>query len=780
MATVKAGPNNNDRPEVHLPRPTVSWLFALALSLFPVLATAQQGDPSFPQPTGPTGRQPNPNAPPSLRTPPRPPQPPPKPPTDDAKKEEPKAMEKIEVGADSLSERRESTASKIIVNNAEITKFGDTNLMEVLKRLPGITVDTGPGGRGGTVRMRGLGAGYTQILVNGERMPPGFSIDSIAPDMIERIEIVRGATAEFSTAAVAGTINVVLRKALSQQKLEGRAGINVQNDAPTAFASGTVSDRSGPFTWTLPFNLTRFSFENEGNAEQRTFDPTGVLVQHFGTHRHNEGFGGNFNVAPRLSWNLGPNNTLNLDAFAITGLFRGHFTEDNSPRVGPLPPYVNTDLRVGNEFQSYRANANWVRRFADGARLDAKLGVNYFDFEGSSTFDARNAGGLTALQRTVESTASSTSFTTVGKYSFPVAQGHNFAVGWDGAYDMRDDTRLQGDVFPITGGTARVDEQFDTNVRRLALYAQDEWDVSERLAIYYGLRWEAIETRSDGNHYDPIKNTSSVPSPIMNLLWKVPGSEKDQVRLGISRTYKPVNVNELVPRRFFAANNSPVTPDFIGNPNLKPELSWGIDAGYEHYPAGGGNISLSVYHRRIEDIIQRQTTFEDGLYIIRPTNIGNGKVTGIEFDTKGKLSQLWEGAPAIDLRFNFAHNWSEVDTLPGPYNRIDEQVPWNGTVGADYRLTELPLTIGTSFTARAGGTVRTSESQVIYKSVNRQLEAYALWRFSPKYSLRFTVQDILAQDAVQVNTFTDASGRVERSSVDPRYPRFGVLFELRL
>jgi outer membrane receptor protein involved in Fe transport len=613
-------------------------------------------------------------------------------------------------------------------------------------------------------------------------MPPGFSIDSIAPDMIERIEIIRGATAEFSTAAVAGTINVVLRKPLSQQRLEGRAGVSVQNDKPSVFASGTYSDKSGPFTWTVPFNIHRFSFENEGVNEQRTYDPDENLVQHFGNTRRNEGFGGNFNLAPRLSWNLGPNSTLNVDGFALTGLFRGHFTEANTPRTGPPPPYVDTDLRISNEFASYRANANWVRRFADNARLDAKAGVNHFDFDGYSSFDARNVAGATALQRIVDSTATQTSFTTVGKYSFPLAQaqGHNFAVGWDGAYELRDDTRLQGDFFPITGGTTRVDEQFETNVRRLALYAQDEWDASERLAIYYGLRWEAIETRSVGNTYEPIKNTSSVPSPIMNLLWKVPGSEKDQVRLGISRTYKAVNVGELVPRRFFAANNSPVTPDFIGNPNLKPELSWGIDAGYEHYPAGGGNISVSVYHRRIEDIIQRQVTFENDLYIVRPTNIGNGKVTGIEFDTKAKLTQLWEGAPGVDLRANFARNWSEVDTLPGPYNRIDEQVPWNGTVGADYRFGKLPLTIGTSFTARAGGTVRTSESQVIYKSVTRQLEAYALWRFSPKYSLRFTVQDILAQDAVQVNTFTDASGRVERSSVDPRYPRFGVLLEVRL
>jgi outer membrane receptor protein involved in Fe transport len=737
---------------------------AVVACLVPFLAIAQQGDPAGPPPTAPSGpRGPNPHAPPSLR------------PT------QPQKLEKIEVQGDSLQERRQSTASRIIVNHEEITKYGDNNVMDVLKRLPGITVDSGPGGRGGAIRMRGLGTGYTQILVNGERMPPGFSLDTIAPDMIERIEIIRGATAEFSTQAIAGTINVVLRRALSQQTAELRASVSVQNDRPTAFASGNVSDKTGAVSWTLPFNFLRFSFANEGLSEQRVFSPDDDLLQQFTSHRGGEGWGGNINMAPRLSWALGTNNTLNIDAFALTGLFRGRFTEDNTPRSGPPPPYVSTDLRVRTENNSYRLNANWVRRFPDDARLDARLGVSHFSFDAASTFVGKDASGATALQRIVDSTAEDTTMTTVGKYTFNFLPGHNLAAGWDAAYTLRDDVRLQGDFFPLTSATTRRDEDFETNVRRLAVYAQDEWDMGEKFAIYTGLRWEGIETRSDGNTYDPIKNRSSVASPIMNLLWKLPGTDKDQVRLGISRTYKPINTGDIVPRRFFAPNNSPTTPDFIGNPNLKPELSWGLDSGYEHYPSGGGNIGFSVYYRRITDIVQRQTSFQDGLYVTRPENLGTGTVRGIEFDAKGKLSQLVDGAPGVDLRANFAVNKSEVDNLQGPYNRIDEQPPWNGTAGADYRFTAVPLTLGTSFTARGAGTVRTSPQQLVYRSINRQWEAFGLWRFSPGVQLRLSVQDLLAQDNITVNRFTDATGVVtERSSVDPRYRRFTMVWEIKL
>ena len=697
------------------------------------------------------------------------------------KKEEPQKLEKIEVQGDGLAERRESTAAKIIVNSDEITRYGDTNLLEVLKRLPGVTVDAGPGGRGGAIRMRGLSTGYTQILVNGERMPPGFTLDSIAPDMIDRIEIVRGATAEFSAQAVAGTINVVLKRALAAQRRELKVGASVEHDKPTFNASGQWADKSGAVSWTVPFQATRFAFVADGLNEQRVFTPSLDVVQDYFSRRRNEGFGANANIAPRLAWVLGEGNTLNLDAFALYNAFHGHFIEDNQPpRVGPPPPYVATDLRNRSDNQSYRVNGQWVRRFPGGGKIDAKLGVSAFEFDAGSTFVADGAGGVRTLERTIDSTIADYSLTTIGKYTLPIVKGHSISSGWDGAWTERNDTRLQQDLNPVTGGRLRLDEDFDTSIRRLALYAQDEWDVTERFAAYAGVRWEGIETRSNGNTFEAIRNRSSVASPILNLLWKLPGTQKDQVRMGLSRTYKPPQIGELVPRRFFSPNNTPVTPDFIGNPRLKPELAWGLDAAFEHYPAGGGNATVSFYHRRIEDIIQREVVFEDGLYISRPGNIGKGTVTGMELDAKGKLSQLWEGAPGVDLRANFALNRSRVDYLPGPHNRLDEQVPWNGTVGFDYRFAPTPLTIGSSFTARAGGTVRNSLSQVTYRSVNRQLEAYALWRFSPAVQLRLSVQNLLAQEALFINRFTDPGGITERASVDPRFRRFSFLWEFKL
>src|SRR5438045_4089542 len=56
--------------------------------------------------------------------------------------------------ANDVEERRNSTTAKIIVGREEIDRFGDSTLGDVLKRLPGVTIQGRPG-RGGAIRLRG-------------------------------------------------------------------------------------------------------------------------------------------------------------------------------------------------------------------------------------------------------------------------------------------------------------------------------------------------------------------------------------------------------------------------------------------------------------------------------------------------------------------------------------------------------------------------------------------------------------------------------------------------
>jgi outer membrane receptor for ferrienterochelin and colicins len=127
-------------------------------------------------------------------------------------------------------QRRQSTAAKIVIGREEIERFGDSTVGEVLKRLPGVTMP-GPPGRGGGPRMRGLGAGYTQLLIDGQRVPPGFSIETLTPEQIERIEILRAPTAETGARAIGGTINIITREGFRRRLNDLRTGFGCRERA---------------------------------------------------------------------------------------------------------------------------------------------------------------------------------------------------------------------------------------------------------------------------------------------------------------------------------------------------------------------------------------------------------------------------------------------------------------------------------------------------------------------------------------------------------------------
>ena len=66
-----------------------------------------------------------------------------------------------------LNQKRNETAAIDSIVAEDIGKFPDSNLAESMQRIPGITLSRGDGGEGRNISVRGLGAQFTRVRING-------------------------------------------------------------------------------------------------------------------------------------------------------------------------------------------------------------------------------------------------------------------------------------------------------------------------------------------------------------------------------------------------------------------------------------------------------------------------------------------------------------------------------------------------------------------------------------------------------------------------------------
>jgi len=675
----------------------------------------------------------------------------------------PAEMARVEVsgpGADAL--RRNDTAGKIVVGREELLQYGDNALSGVLKRLPGLSM------AGSEVRMRGLGAGYTQILINGDPAPPGFAIDTLAPEVIERIEIMRTASAEFSAQAVAGSINIVLRKGASRAQRDLK--LQIEHDQRwNPSATMQLADRDGAYSYSVAGTLSRTGYDNGAQINEILADAAGVPT----TRRlFNERYLGGISkasLAPRLNWTLDGGDTIAWQSLLDIARINNHggsreTTLQGSATPSPISSYGS---RIHND--ALRSDVSWSHKTGAEGRLTVKAAVNVNQREIAYVFTGADAGGAPWLRREVNSSASDNSATSSGKYQTPLWPGHGFGAGWDGSFTRRSENRLQRDSTPQGAPLYTLDQDYTADVKRLALYAQDEWDVAPGLQAYLGLRWEGLDTGTVGRAMDKVQSRSSVWSPVLQALWKLKdgGRERDQLRLAVSRTYKAPLTRNLVPRRYTINNgNGPTNPDVEGNPYLQPELAWGVDAGYESYFGKGGLFSVSAYARRISGVTV-QRLFQDGAtWVSTFANGGNASARGLEFDAKFPLAALYAGAPPVDLRANASRNWSRMDGVPGPHNRLAEQTPLTANLGLDYRMSAA-WSSGFNFNYLGGGPARITAALASDSGPLRTLDAYALWKTGRASQLRLSVANALGQDRRSAQYYADIHGSTSRSTSAP-------------
>jgi len=637
-------------------------------------------------------------------------------------------------------------------------------------------VNTGANGRGGEIRMRGLGAGYTQILVNGERAPAGFSMDSLAPDSIERIEVLRAASAEFSTQSVAGTINIILKRSVKNRLRELKLAAQGSSNGYGPNANLQLSDRDGNFSYSVSANVAQDRFEFDSYGQERGTAPNGQPDMLGNLRLEQKGKFTFLNLSPRLNWTLGPDNTITSQTFINANRSDNAFRELTMTVLGPPANFPNLLNEVENESDYLRSDLSWARKFADGGKLDLKVGINAGSSDSMTRRSADGAGNAPILRTDILIEGRERGLNSTGKYAKTIEKGHTFAFGWDGGIDTRDDVRDETDR--LRGPGRELDQDSEARVKRLAVFAQDEWNITPAWSMYLGARWEGIRTHAEGNTFGSADASSSVWSPIMQTLYKIPGRKGDQLRLALTRTYKAPGLQSLSTRRITSENNSPTETDFQGNPNLKPELAFGIDAAYEHYWAEGALVSISASSRKISDFTRILVYFDGARWVATPGNQDSAVTRSLEIETKFPLKAVMENAPAVDLRASVNRNWSRVESVPGPYNRLDQQTPLTVNLGVDYKAGQ--LSTGGSFVYRRGGPVRISLNQRAYVWPRRELDVYALWKFDAQRQLRFAVGNALGQDFQNENSVEDPRiGTQTRSFTFPQGVRYRLTYELK-
>ncbi|OON64141.1 hypothetical protein B0920_12655 [Massilia sp. KIM] len=167
-------------------------------------------------------------------------------------------MQRVEITGSSIKRATAETASPVqVIGREDLAKSGKGTVAEYLQTLTADGAGSLPTGFGNgfaagstAISLRGLGATSTLVLLNGRRMAPFARADdgqksftdlsTVPMEAVERIEILKdGASATYGADAIAGVVNIILRKDFTGLALKAEAGQSRYRDGESGKATLT-------------------------------------------------------------------------------------------------------------------------------------------------------------------------------------------------------------------------------------------------------------------------------------------------------------------------------------------------------------------------------------------------------------------------------------------------------------------------------------------------------------------------------------------------------------
>lgn len=351
-----------------------------------------------------------------------------------------------------------------VITREEIERSGAASVAEILQSAPGVSFTSAGGfGSNGDVFIRGGENQHTMVLIDGVPITNTtstrntFDYSSIAPDMIERIEVLRGPqSALYGSDAIGGVINIVTRQAsiglAGSASVEGGSYGTHREVMQLSYGGSTVGVL-GSFSHTYSDGFSRRDSNTEDDATQQISGFVRGTVMLSESLSLDAQFQANQTNAEHDESTTDNGGERELQTLSGSARLRHDSFDDR---------WINTFTIYGGQTDNYDDRGSKTDRTYEGSRLGA---------EWTSSFDLHRYGTLLAgvsleRQEATQGNVGSSPQYDGGETYFGAFAMHQFSIGPNlhMSAAIRVDDFDDAGVF-VTGRGTAVYEIFETETR---------------------------------------------------------------------------------------------------------------------------------------------------------------------------------------------------------------------------------------------------------------------------------------------------------------------------
>ena len=203
-------------------------------------------------------------------------------------------------------------------------------------------------------------------------------------------------------------------------------------------------------------------------------------------------------------------------------------------------------------------------------------------------------------------------------------------------------------------------------------YLRFDQKLTKDVELMTGLRIENTNLAYTGRTYDADEDLTSKTDrqrnsyinflPSLLVKWNV--NDDFKVRGSFTQTLSRPKYSALVPSVNIKRSDNEIT---IGNPELKPTVSYNFDLSADYYFRSIGLISAGIFYKKIDDFIVDQVStnyeYQGNTYtrFTQPKNAGNANLVGVELSYQRDFSFIAPALKCVGFYGTYTYTHSRVE-----------------------------------------------------------------------------------------------------------------------